>query len=400
TTGAPLTTQTPLQKDLLYGENCTEHEECQLAKHLFCELEFDPVQKHCYCELKVQAFVDCTDEPYITVCLVSDLEGDYHAVNIRQVQGDDIKFDYFLVDSPTFKEVERIECASTNNKRYCFGIQSDTNQLLITTIGIDGIRTFNNISEPVIGLPNVLTQPDGTIVCYVEGSDSNLISITMDPKVNDTIRVHERGGETYGDRSCFVAVTKTSYCFYRNIDHRLTVVVMNGTTVTEDVQLNVNLDNNLKTGPSCGWVGHVALIKLYCFAIFNEEQIYRIEQSNSKWTEWKSMQSETIFIQRPLFIASEPPLDLSATQSCHVLAIDSSNEVYVSSNSDCAHQDTWTPWLLLQADVGLVSFNGTFRLRDGRIGIFGVGIDDLPYYTTMNPATDLFEPIKLAASTQ
>lgn len=84
--------------------------------------------------------------------------------------------------------------------------------------------------------------------------------------------------------------------------------------------------------------------------------------------------------------------------SCHVLAIDTSNEVYVSSNTNCAHQDLFLPWLLLETDVGMLSFNGSFRLRDGRIGVYGIGIDDLPYYTTMDPITHMFEPIKLAVS--
>jgi hypothetical protein len=50
--------------------------------------------------------------------------------------------------------------------------------------------------------------------------------------------------------------------------------------------------------------------------------------------------------------------------------------------------------------VGLLSFNGSFRLRDGRVGVYGIGIDDLPYYTTMDPATHMFEPIRLAVSTE
>ncbi|CAF5058269.1 unnamed protein product, partial [Rotaria sp. Silwood1] len=83
---------------------------------------------------------------------------------------------------------------------------------------------------------------------------------------------------------------------------------------------------------------------------------------------------------------------------CHVLAIDTSNEVYVSSNTNCAHQESFSPWSLLQTDVGLLSFNGSFRLRDGRVCGCGIGIDDLPYYTTMNPVTHNFESIKLAVS--
>ncbi|CAF4347524.1 unnamed protein product, partial [Adineta steineri] len=157
---------------------------------------------------------------------------------------------------------------------------------------------------------------------------------------------------------------------------------------------------NLKSGPSCGWIGANILLKLYCFAVFNDEKIHRIEQKDNNWSDWIIMPSDKIFIQRPLFVTSKPPDDISTTQSCHVLAIDTSNEVYVSSNVNCAHQDSFSSWSILQTDIGLLSFNGSFRLRDGRIGVYGIGIDDLPYYTTMDPITHTFEPIKLAISTE
>ncbi len=44
------TSTTTVGRNLLYGDNCTEHEECTLTKHLFCEYEFDLNQKHCFCE--------------------------------------------------------------------------------------------------------------------------------------------------------------------------------------------------------------------------------------------------------------------------------------------------------------------------------------------------------------
>jgi hypothetical protein len=44
------TSTVALGRNLLYGDNCTEHEECTLTKNLFCEYEFDVNQKHCFCE--------------------------------------------------------------------------------------------------------------------------------------------------------------------------------------------------------------------------------------------------------------------------------------------------------------------------------------------------------------
>lgn len=34
----------------LYGDTCTEHEQCAISKQLFCEYEFDLNEKHCFCE--------------------------------------------------------------------------------------------------------------------------------------------------------------------------------------------------------------------------------------------------------------------------------------------------------------------------------------------------------------
>jgi hypothetical protein len=47
-------------------------------------------------------------------------------------------------------------------------------------------------------------------------------------------------GKTYGDRSCFIAVNRTAYCFYRDVDHGLTIIAMNGTATTQDVHKTVN----------------------------------------------------------------------------------------------------------------------------------------------------------------
>ncbi len=47
-------------------------------------------------------------------------------------------------------------------------------------------------------------------------------------------------GKTYGERSCFIAVNRTAYCFYRDIDDGLIVIAMNGTTTTEDVHMIVD----------------------------------------------------------------------------------------------------------------------------------------------------------------
>ena len=197
-----------------------------------------------------------------------------------------------------------------------------------------------------------------------------------------------------------------------------TFIQVNNSSIDYCTDFVCCIDANLKSGPSCGWIGANILLKLYCFAVFNDEKIHRIEQKDNLWSDWVIMPSDNLFIQRPLFVTSKPPNDTSNAQryarlfyrltssfdffsflSCHVLAIDTSNAVYVSSNTDCAHQDSFSSWSILHTDVGLLSFNGTFRLPDGSLGVYGIGIDDLPYYTIMNPVKHTFESIKLAVTT-
>lgn len=80
-----------------------------------------------------------------------------------------------------------------------------------------------------------------------------------------------------------------------------------------------SIDTNLKSGPSCGWVGANILLKLYCFAVFNDEKIHRIEQKDNIWSNWTIMLSDKIFIQRPLFVTSKPPDDVSIAQRLLIL---------------------------------------------------------------------------------
>jgi hypothetical protein len=146
-------------------------------------------------DLKIQDFVHCIDETYISSCLIKEIDnGIYHNVNIRQIQNDELLFDYFIIDSPEIQEIERMECCWSINKRYCFGVDNEANRLLIVVMDINGIESYHHINQSVIGLPNVLTQSDNTVVCYVEGNDSNLLSITINPINNDSINVHQRGG--------------------------------------------------------------------------------------------------------------------------------------------------------------------------------------------------------------
>lgn len=187
---------------------CEYDNECRLDLGITCDPIEDKSIRRCRCmgeyywskisncgALKIQDFVHCTDENYISSCLVKQIDnGIYHNVNIRQIQDDEIQFDYFIVDSPEIEDIERIECSWAINKRYCFGVDNEANRLLIVIIDRNGIESYLNINQSVIGLPNVVRQVDNTVVCYIESNDSNLISITIDPKNNDLLTVRENIG--------------------------------------------------------------------------------------------------------------------------------------------------------------------------------------------------------------
>ena len=147
-------------------------------------------------DLKIEDFVHCINEQYISSCLLRQISsGLYHNVNIRQIDNGDLDFDYFLVDSPELQAIERMACSWSRGKRYCFGIHNDATRLLIVIIDLHGIESFHHVNQSVIGIPNILTQADGKVVCYVEGNDSTLLSITVDPAINDQISLHRRNGQ-------------------------------------------------------------------------------------------------------------------------------------------------------------------------------------------------------------
>ena len=200
----------PHHLDLLFSlpSVCEYDQQCRLDLGLTC----DPPSRtsntrRCRCsgeyywskrsncgDLKVQDFVQCLDQEYLSSCLLQEAkQGVYHNVNIRQIDSEHVEFDYFIVDSPEFEDLERLACSWAMEKRYCFGINRDTSQLWLTIIARDGIESSRRINQSVIGLPNVLTQIDQTVRCYIEGVNSTLLSITVDPRRNDSIELLPRG---------------------------------------------------------------------------------------------------------------------------------------------------------------------------------------------------------------
>ena len=159
-----------------------------------CEGEYYWAKQSNCGDLQLHDYLHCLDQLYISSCLIREVKtGIYHNVNIRQIRDAEIQFDYFLVDSPEIEDMNRLECSWSTNKRYCFGIHSETNHLWIFTLDRQGIETFRQLNQSVVGLVNVLTLSDQRVICYVEGLNSDLLSIAIDPKTNDSMTVAVRG---------------------------------------------------------------------------------------------------------------------------------------------------------------------------------------------------------------
>ena len=98
-----------------------------------------------------------------------------------------------MVDSPELEDVERLECSWSMSKRFCCGIDHERHRLLIARISSEGVESYQWINQTLVGLPNILTQPDDTVICYVENNSSQLLSIIINPNETDSINIHQRG---------------------------------------------------------------------------------------------------------------------------------------------------------------------------------------------------------------
>lgn len=186
---------------------CQYDFECRLDMGITCDPRRIGSSRRCRCQgdfywskmsncgdLRIQDFVHCLDQQYISSCLIREIKtGIYHNVNIRQIEHDNIDFEYFLVDTPDIEDVERFECSWSANRRFCFGIDSEAQRILIMTISLRGVESYRWINQSVIGLPNVLTLDNGTVICYIESTDSRLLSIQIDPRALDTANIERRG---------------------------------------------------------------------------------------------------------------------------------------------------------------------------------------------------------------
>lgn len=186
---------------------CEYDHECRIDLSLTCDPKSDSTTRQCRCEgeyfwakqsncgdLQLQDYLHCLDQQYISSCIIREIKtGIYHNVNIRQILNDDLQFDYFLVDSPEIEDMNHLECSWSMNKRFCFGIHSETNHLWFFVLDRQGIESFHQFNQSAVGLLNVLTQIDQNVICYVEDFNSNLLSIRIDPKTNNSISLTIRG---------------------------------------------------------------------------------------------------------------------------------------------------------------------------------------------------------------
>ena len=129
----------------------------------------------------------------------------------------------------------------------------------------------------------------------------------------------------------------------------------------------------------------------YCFAIFENGQIYRILFNSGVWGTWQTIgRGQQKFTTQPAFVTSKSLNDSSADQTCYLIAIDTNNDVQVSTNTNCAVNDNFSEWILMPTNLKFKQFDKIFRLRDGHIGVLGIDGFNQPYYIFLDPKTNGF----------
>jgi hypothetical protein len=136
-----------------------------------------------------------------------------------------------------------------------------------------------------------------------------------------------------------------------------------------------------ETAPICSYVGQ---IRRYCFAVFENGQIYRISFNSGVWGTWQVVGGgkQQQFITQPAFLTSN--------QTCYLLAIDTNNNLQLSSNLNCGLADNFSEWIPIQTNLKFTQFDKSFRLRDGNIGALGIDGQNRVYYIFLDPTTNRF----------
>ncbi|CAF3941170.1 unnamed protein product [Rotaria magnacalcarata] len=394
-----------------YKESCNQLYDCYIEYGLLCEYGWNE-NKSCLCEgshywsarqnqcsqTTVRRIVDCTNEDYATTCLVLGTNNIYHMVTVRSITEKELSFDWFLIDNRLLEELPQLSCTVNNETKYCFGlaVQDSQHSLKLAQFTRKGFHSIENIGSSNRGTAFGLTNINSVAV-YVRNSQNTLYRrIIADDEV---LSAHDIAFSLSGDPMCYIhelSISRQIYCFARNAVNGLTEYAELSTNTWRATQLGNPTDRiRDETAPVCSYVGQ---IHRYCFAIFENGQIYRILWKSGVWSTWQSIgrDRQYQFITQPTFLTSKPLNESSLDQICYLLAIDTNSNLQLSTNSNCAQLDSFTEWTPISTNLKFKQFDKIFRLRDGNIGVLGIDSQNRPYYLYLDPKTSHFTSPRLA----
>jgi len=283
----------------------------------------------------------------------------------------------------------------SNDTKYCFGLSTADVQhsLKLAQFTHKGFHSIENIGGNNRGTAFGLTNINDVSV-YVRNSQNTLYRhIIADDEI---LSPHDIALSLSSDPICYIheiVSNRRTYCFARNSANSLTEYVESTINLWRATQLG-NPTNRIRdeTAPVCSYVGQV---HRYCFAIFENGQIYRILFNSGVWSAWQLIGEEgqqPQFISQPTFLTSKPLNQSSSDQTCYLIAIDTNNNLQLSINSNCALVDNFSKWISIPTDRKFKQIDKTFRLRDEHIGVLGIDEHNRPYYIFLDPKTNQLTP--------
>lgn len=280
----------------------------------------------------------------------------------------------------------------SNDTKYCFGLstQEPQHSLQLAQFTRKGFHSIENIGGnnrgTAFGLKNI-----NSVSVYVRNSQNTLYRHII---ANDEIlSAHDIASSLSGDPMCYVyevSPNRQTHCFARNALNTLSEYVELSANAWRTTQLGNPADRiRDETAPVCSYVGS---IHRYCFAVFENGQIYRILSKSGVWSAWQLTGGGRIqqFLTHPTFLTSKSLNQSSPDQTCYLIAIDKDSYLQLSINTNCALVDNFSEWTLALGSRKFKQIDKTFRLRDGNVGVLGVDDQNQLYYLFLDPKTNRF----------
>jgi hypothetical protein len=259
-----------------------------------------------------------------------------------------------------------------------------------TRKGFQSVEAIGGINR---GIPFALSDRQSVAVFVRQAQNSLYRRMIVDDEI---LSAHDVASVVTGDPSCYIhefSFNRQLYCFARNSAGGLSEHTEVSTNTWRVTQLGSPSDRlRDESAPMCSRVGSM---HRYCFAVLDTGRISRILFQAGQWSSWQSIAQQS-FTQSPLLVTAQTTNTSDINQTCYLLAIDPSNHLQVSMNTDCARSNLFTNWTPLVATVRFKQFDKIFRLRDGNIGVLGVDSEDQPSYLFLDRKTHRFSTARLA----